>query len=197
MFNGIVECIGVIENIDEINCCKTFTIRPHSKLSDIKINDSISVNGVCLTLTDDREYLEFTAIPETLKMTNLDKLKIGSLVNLERSLKMNARISGHYVQGHVDCMGEIIAISHEGDALNVKMTIPHAMRNYIVYKGYITIDGMSITVVRCEKDNFSIALIPHTQALTIAKNYSLNTWVNIETDILGRYIEKFLEARTK
>ncbi len=195
MFNGIVECTGTIEQISEMNDIKTLSIRPQHELSDLMVNDSLSVNGVCLTLIQRNEYLIFNVVPETLRVTNLDKLTKGSLVNLERSLKMDSRISGHYVQGHVDCVGEIISFESEGDAILAKITIPRAMNKYIVNKGYVAVDGMSLTVIHCDDDNFSVTLIPHTQEITLAKNYLPKTLVNIETDILGRYIEKILGAR--
>ncbi len=197
MFTGIVETIGVVEHIELINECKTLKIAPDIYFSDLKINDSLSVNGVCLTITDlSDESIYLTAVPETLRLTNLGMLEKNSIVNLERSLKPDTRNSGHYVQGHVDGMGKIIEIKNEGDAQLIKISITSSLSKYIVNKGYITIDGMSITIIKSTPEWFTVTFIPHTQNITIVKNYTVNTFVNIEVDILSKYIEKLLEVRS-
>lgn len=195
MFNGIVETIGIVADIQTKNDCSHFIISPNKFFDDLKIDDSISVNGVCLTITQIKNNkLEVTAVPETLRLTNLKFLSTGSQVNLERAMHLNTRISGHYMQGHVDGMGEILDITPEGDALLVKISLPSALNKYIVNKGYITLDGMSITVIQAEKDYFTVTFIPHTQNITIVNQYSIGKKVNIEVDILGKYVEKILGA---
>lgn len=194
MFNGIVETVGIVQNIQLKNDCKLFTFSSTKQFEDLNIDDSISVNGVCLTVTHiSKNQFQATAVPETLRITNLKNLTEGSLVNLERSMHLQARISGHSMQGHVDDVGHILDIQNEGDALLVKISLPSALSKYIVNKGYITLDGMSITVIQEEKDWFTVTLIPHTQKITIASQYKIGTAVNIEVDILGKYIEKMLE----
>ncbi len=195
MFNGIVETIGTIEAIQTKNDCKHFTLSSIKQFDDLKIDDSISVNGVCLTITRiENNTLEVTAVPETLRLTNLQFLSVGSLVNLERAMHFNSRISGHYMQGHVDGVGEILDIKKEGDALLVRISLPASLSQYVVNKGYITLDGMSITVIQAEPNSFTVTFIPHTQKITIVKQYSIGKKINIEVDILGKYVEKILGA---
>ncbi|HSW68923.1 MAG TPA: riboflavin synthase [Gammaproteobacteria bacterium] len=195
MFNGMVETIGKIENIQIQNDCKHFIISSEKYLDDLKIDDSISVNGVCLTVTNIQHHLfHVTAVPETLRLTNLNFLEIGQTVNLERSILLNARINGHYTQGHVDGVGTILDIKNEGDAKLVKIGIPETLKKYIVKKGYVALDGMSITVISVEKNWFTVTFIPHTQKVTIVKHYSVGTLINIEVDILGKYIESLIGA---
>jgi len=201
MFNGIVEATGNIEAVHEQNGCRHFTLSSKKLFDegmahDLKVDDSISVNGICLTVTEKQpNTFDVTAVPETLRLTNLQFLTPGSRVNLERAMLSNSRISGHYVQGHVDALGEILTIQHEGDALLVKIGMPASLANYIVNKGYITLDGMSITVIRAEREWFTVTFIPHTQKATIVSHYNVGTPVNIEVDILGKYVEKILGAR--
>ncbi len=194
MFNGIVEAVGVVQDIQSEHDCKHFTFSSAKQFNDLNVDDSISVNGVCLTVTHINEnQFQATAVPETLRITNLKNLSKGSHVNLERSMQLHTRISGHSMQGHVDNVGQIIDIKPEGDALLVKISMPLELSKYIVNKGYITLDGMSITVIHTEEDWFTVTLIPHTQKITIANQYKIGTLVNIEVDILGKYIEKMLE----
>ena len=193
MFNGIVETIGTIQQMNVNNGCHHFVISHPPSFDDLKIDDSISVNGVCLTITDcTSTQFQVTAVPETLRLTNLQFLKSGHKVNLERSLLFNQRISGHITQGHVDGMGEILDIKNEGDALIVMISLPPPLKNYVVDKGFITLDGMSITVIKAEENHFSVTFIPHTQKITIVSLYTKGHFINIEVDMIGKYIEKFL-----
>lgn len=194
MFSGIVETIGIVLEISDKNGCKQFTIAPQIKLDDLRIGDSIAVNGICLTIIEfDANSFEVTAVPETLRITNLHRLKINSIVNLERSLKANSRIGGHYVQGHIDAAGKILEIKNDDStALLVKITVPFHLLKYIVHKGYIALDGMSITVIATGPSWFSVTFIPHTKAATIVNQYQINDLINIEVDIMGKYIEKLL-----
>lgn len=194
MFSGIVECIGYIKSIIMQDGCKHFSISPLLPFNDLNIGDSVSVNGVCLTVTGFTEQqFNVTAVPETLGLTNLDSLNTNDAVNLERSLKLDGRIGGHYVQGHVDGMGEILEISTDHSAaLLVKISLPEKMANYVVNKGYITLDGMSITVIEANQNWFSVTFIPHTQEVTTTHQYKVGSKMNIEVDILGKYVEKTL-----
>ncbi len=195
MFNGIVESVGLVQAITIENECKHFTIVPRQPLNDLQINDSIAVNGVCLTITDMGEnQLHLTLVPETLRLTNLNLLNSNSIVNLERAIQFNSRMSGHYVQGHVDGIGEIISLENEGEAKLCTIRVPRKLMRYIVNKGYITLDGMSITVISASTDCFTVTFIPHTQHITIVNSYHVGTLINIEVDILGKYVEKIMGA---
>ena len=195
MFNGIVESTGVVHEITTQNKCKNFTIYSKKLFTDLQIDDSIAINGVCLTVTKINGHLfDVTAVPETLRLTNLDILQKDSIVNLERSMKISDRISGHYVQGHVDGMGEIVELNQDGNALLFKISLPAQLAKYVVNKGYISLDGMSITVICKEENNFTVTLIPHTQQITIVNQYVVGSKINIEVDILGKYVENFMGA---
>lgn len=197
MFSGIVETIGRITNMRIEDGCKHFIITPTQPYHDLTIGESIAVNGVCLTVTQfDTTSFHVTAVPETLQLTNLDLLTVESMVNLERSITLNTRLGGHYVQGHVDAMGKIIQIqAADKQVLLVKIGIPAQLDKYIVNKGYITLDGMSITVIESTPAWFTVTFIPHTQEVTIISQYNVGTAINIEVDIMGKYIEKLLGAQ--
>ncbi len=198
MFTGIVETTGYITNIEIEHGCKHFTITPALPFDDIKVGDSIAINGICLTATQvNPTYFKVTAVPETLRLTNLSHLDTNHSVNLERSLKQSDRIGGHYVQGHVDGMGQILELKEDNStALLVKISLPSHLASYVVNKGYIALDGMSMTVIQATSDWFTITLIPQTQTVTIAHHYTLGRWINIEVDMLGKYIEKLIGAHT-
>lgn len=195
MFSGIVETIGVIQQLTYVGDCLQATIFPKIAWDDLKIGDSVSVNGVCLTVTQfTTKGFSTTMVPQTLRLTNLQRLKVGDAVNLERALKASDRIGGHYVQGHVDGVGEIIDIRAEGDAQLVKMRIPEQLTKYLVDKGYVALDGMSITLINVQRDTFTVTFIPHTQQATIISHYQLGTKINIEVDILSKFVEKLLRS---
>ena len=196
MFTGIVEEIGKIKAIVAILLGKRFFIEARTVLADIHIGDSIAVNGVCLTVT------EFTsagfwveAVAEALRLTNLGGLIEGSSVNLERSLTLQKRLGGHLMQGHVDGIGTITDITKEGSALLLTIAFPPHLNPYMVNKGYIGLDGMSITLIEVRDSEFTITLIPHTQDVSIASQYHVGQTVNLEGDILGKYIEKQLKQQ--
>ena len=194
MFSGIVETVGVINDLKLIRDCLKINISPYKIFNDLNIGDSVSVNGVCLTITNIiHDTFDMTIVPETMRLTNLGLLTVGSLVNLERSIQVGDRISGHYVQGHIDATGEIIDKHKDGEeALILKINFPYEFGKYIVKKGYIALDGMSITTIDVTEKWFTVTLIPHTQQVSIANQYSIGTKLNIEVDILGKYVEKLL-----
>jgi riboflavin synthase len=196
MFNGIVECTGVITHNNSSRDCLELAIQPQLAFSDLKTGDSVAVNGVCLTVTEhDAQQFRVTVVPETMRRSNLGMLETGSAVNLERSLRAGDRISGHFVQGHIDSMGEITDVRQDGgNALLVKISMPSALQKYIVAKGYIGLDGMSITVIETGDDWFTVTFIPHTRDVTIVKSYRPGMKINIEVDIMGKYIEKILRG---
>lgn len=197
MFSGIVETQGLVQAVTHHTDHSVFEIVPSVKFDDVIVGDSVAVNGVCLTvtnMTDEKFYV--TAVPETLRLTNLGEIAVDEYVNLERSMKLNSRIGGHYVQGHVDGVGEIVEITPAGSqALMTKIAIPPMLEKYLVNKGYVTLDGMSITVIQAEPAAITVTFIPHTQAISRVQGYKKGTKINIEVDILGKYIEKLMEAR--
>ena len=196
MFSGIVETTGIISQLIIEDGCKHFTITPHTPYENLMIGESIAVNGVCLTVTSfANNSFNVTTVPETLRLTNLDALHEQDEVNLERAILANARIGGHYVQGHVDSCVDILDIKHDASqAIIVKMSLPTSHAKYLVKKGYVTLDGMSITVIDATPTWFTVTLIPHTQHVTIAKKYRVGTKINLEVDIMSKYVEKFLGA---
>lgn len=196
MFTGIVETTGIIQQTDAYDDCIKLRITPTKPFDDLQIGDSVAVNGVCLTVTDfSSDTFDVTIVPETLRLTNLGQLATTHKVNLERSMKANARIGGHYVQGHIDSIGEIIEITPDGKtALLIKVRHDPVLAKYIIKKGYIGLDGMSVTVVETTSSWFTVTLIPHTQEVTIVNKYQLGSHINIEVDILGKYIEKLLPS---
>lgn len=198
MFSGIIESVGTVVQMAIAQGCKQFTISTALNLDDVMIGESISINGACLTVTSFTTHtFDVLAVPETLRLTNLNKIDLGSSVNLERAMKASSRIGGHYVQGHIDCMGQILKIEQDGSqARLVKISLPQELSKYVVTKGYISLDGMSITVVDTGPEYFTVTFIPHTQSVTITKHYDEGHWINIEVDIMGKYIEKLLGVHT-
>ncbi len=189
MFNGIIESIGTIIGLEEDGDSIHLTIESSER--NLVIGESVAVNGVCLTVTNYTDHsFQVTCVHETLKVTNLSGLKLQDKVNLERALRADARISGHYVQGHVDGTGKIIDIVNDGNALIVTIKVSHAWTKYLVNKGYVALDGMSITIIEAKENTLTVTFIPHTQAATIIPYYKIGTLINIEVDILSKYIEK-------
>lgn len=195
MFSGLVEEIGHIRKLDKQPAYLAMEIRAHDSVIDAKLGDSIAVNGVCLTVTElMSDGFCIHAVPETLAKTNLGKLKIGSPVNLERSLTMTGRIGGHYVQGHVDSTSQLLDLQKH-DAVTAYFSIPTGFEPYLIPKGYIALDGMSLTIVDVHETQFSIAFIPHTIAHTIVQYYQPGQPVNIEVDVIAKYVERILNQR--
>lgn len=191
MFSGIIETLGLIKNIIELSGQLKIFIEPIIFFDDLKIGDSLSVNGVCLTVTNIKnKYYEMDVIKETLSRTNLDLLSIGDPVNLERSVTINTRIGGHMVQGHVDCRGIIKNLKSDGAALIAEIKLSQNYSKYIIDKGFIAIDGMSITIIKTYQNYFTVAFIPHTKESTITKYYKAGSALNIEVDCFAKYIEK-------
>ncbi len=198
MFTGIVEEIGTIKKIVEILMGKRFFIQAKDVLLNIKIGDSIAVNGTCLTVTEfNHQGFWVEVVAETLRCTNLGFLTEGSAVNLESSLTLQKSLGGHLLQGHVDGTGQILAIDDEGEAKLLKVRYPQSLRPYIVKKGFIAMDGMSLTVIDVTDEYFTLTLISHTQKVTLAGKYQVGTVVNLESDIMARYAENFWKRQTQ
>ncbi|MDR0610963.1 MAG: riboflavin synthase [Planctomycetaceae bacterium] len=196
MFSGIVESLGMVSDIImEPPGCRLVIEEPKIAAS-INIADSISVNGCCLTVIDktDRTFT-FQAGPETLTRTNLGLLVQGSPVNLERALQLSDRLGGHFVSGHIDGQAELVQIDDHGDWQDYYFSIPKELAVQMVSKGSAAVDGVSLTLVRCDRDLFSVALIPFTLKVTTLGRKKIGDKVNIETDILAKYVHRFLEAK--
>jgi riboflavin synthase len=196
MFSGIVEETGTIAHIDARPGGTTLTIQALQVLADLKVGDSLAVNGACLTVVrSDQTACVVELAPETLRKTALGQLRQGDEVNLERSLAANGRVGGHFVQGHVDSIATVVALQPDGEAVMVTFRVSEALMRYIVPKGYVALDGMSLTVVETGPDWFTISFIPHTRIMTIVRHYQPGRLVNLEVDVLGKYVEKLLAHR--
>ncbi|ALB02126.1 riboflavin synthase subunit alpha [Francisella persica ATCC VR-331] len=196
MFNGIVQQLGTIKKIIAKDSLKTFCIEFENSLK-CNIGDSVAINGTCLTVTAlDKQNLtaNFNAVLETLKKTNLDNLKEKQLVNTELAMRYGDYVGGHMVQGHVDEPGQIKNINNVGGAWLIEISASKEFLKYLVKKGFVAIDGMSITVIDVLKDSFTVTLIPHTIEVTITKNYTSGSIVNLEADATCKYIYKYIQG---
>lgn len=195
MFTGLIEALGTIEKIEEKGNNKTFTIK--SPISDeLDIDQSVSHNGVCLTVTAVNEgNHRLTAVEETLNRSNLNFLEKGSNVNLERCLLPTQRLDGHIVQGHVDDMGEIKQIEERNGSTLFTIEFDPKHAHLLIEKGSIAVDGVSLTIVSCDKDSFQVTIIPHTSENTLFGNYSIGTRVNLEFDIVGKYLSRYKQLQ--
>jgi riboflavin synthase len=202
MFTGLVEGQGTIQAIvPEGDAIRIDVLIPSLMTDSLEIGASVAINGCCLTVvslsgpSDEGVIAAFQAGTETLSKTNLGNLASGHVVNLERSLTANARLGGHFVQGHVDGVGRVAEIDRDGEWVTMWFRIPASLARFLVPKGSVAVDGISLTVVNVEADRFSVALIPHTLEVTTLGTRSVDDPVNIETDILGKYVDRMLEAR--
>ena len=191
MFSGIIEEVGVISKLEVFDTSRTITVSCKKVLEDLELGDSVSVNGVCLTVTQlESKFFIADIVNETLLKTTLGDLKAECRVNLERAMRYNQRVGGHLVQGHVDTTAELIMINKTDQWTEITLEIQSEFIKYCIYKGSIAIDGVSLTIAEIEKNNIKIALIPHTLDLTILSDYQVGDKVNIETDMNAKYIEK-------
>ena len=189
MFAGIVEEIGrVVEAKPD-----RLVIQAVAVLEGTKVGDSLNINGACLTaveITDNRFTVDVS--PETLRRTNLGLIKPGDAVDLERALSVADRIGGHIVQGHVEATGKVISVKPEGDSLVMRFQAPPQVMRYVVSKGFIAVDGISLTVVERDSSSFSVSVIPYTRDHTVLRDRQAGDQVNLETDIVARYVEQFV-----
>lgn len=174
-------------------------IRAEKVLEDVALGDSIAVNGICLTVTHfDAAHFTADVMPETVRRTSLAELKRGSRVNLERALTLRSRLGGHIVSGHIDGVGTIAAMQEEGNAILLTVRASDDVLRYVVEKGSVALDGISLTVARVSAADFTVSLIPHTREITNLREKRMGSRLNIETDILGKYVEKlFPGAHTR
>lgn len=193
MFTGIVEEVGEVRSVDLQSPQEGLTIRAKRVLSDTRLGDSIAVNGACLTVTR-LEPDQFTVgvMPETLRRTNLGDLRGGDALNLERPLQPESRLGGHFVQGHIDGTGVVESVLPDGNALAVHITTSPEVLKYVVEKGFLAVDGVSLTVTEVDERSFGIALIPYTQDNTARGMKTVGARVNIEVDVLAKYVEKLV-----
>ncbi len=197
MFTGIIEEIGSLRSVQSKGQSMVLTIDAVKVLEDIRLGDSISVNGVCLTaVAFDSKSFSVDVMPETFRQTNISKLGHGARVNLERAMQANGRFGGHMVQGHIDGCGVIRSRHNDENAVVYDIEPDQkAMFRYIIGRGSITIDGISLTVVRTNETTFTVSIIPHTLAQTILNDKRAGDVVNLETDILGKYIEHLIHYK--
>lgn len=193
MFTGLIEEKGSVISLNNGDKSIKLKIKADKVLENVKLGDSIATNGVCLTVTEySKNYFVADCMYETISRSNLKRLKVGDEVNLEKSITLSTPLGGHLVTGDVDCEGEIISITQVGIAKIYEIKISQKYMRYIIEKGRVTIDGASLTVVSLTNESFSVSLIPHTQKEIILGNKKVGDIVNIETDLVGKYIEKFI-----
>lgn len=199
MFTGIIEEIGTLQTRKDGAKSSTLTIQASKVLEDTKIGDSIATNGVCLTVTAlHGNCFEADVMAETIRRTNLGELKPGSKLNLERALSLNTRLGGHIVSGHIDGTGQIVSFEKEDNAVWITIKASSELLHYIIEKGSITIDGVSLTVAYVDDSVFKVSIIPHTASETTLLTKKTGDFVNLENDIIGKYVEKLLKpAETK
>lgn len=195
MFTGLVESLGTVRDVATDGAGALLTIEEPMVAKDLPLGASVAINGVCLTVVagDERSF-SFQAGPETLKLTNLGELMAGARVNLERSLRLGDRLDGHIVQGHVDGVGRIEKRDVQGDWEYVWFVCPLELTKQMIRKGALTVDGVSLTLVDVEAGRFSVALIPHTMALTTLGFKQAGATVNLETDLFAKYVFKCLQT---
>lgn len=198
MFSGIIEYIGKVDKIEKINGGLSLNISAKNIFNDLKIGDSVSVDGVCLTVTSFNEnYFTADAVGETLNKTTIGNLKLNSRVNLERAIQYNQRIGGHLVQGHINSTTKISSIQKLGENYALEVVLPDNLMKYVINEGSIAVNGISLTVAEINGNKITISVIPHTWNNTTLQFKKQNDLVNIEVDLLAKYIEKMLFGKDK
>ena len=194
MFTGIVECVGRIVSLESREGLTAVRVHAPEVTDGVKLGDSIAVNGACLTVTDfDAAHVAFEAVQETLTRTSLGRLAVGGAVNLERAMRADDRLDGHIVQGHVDEKGRGREARRDGDDVRLDIEAPSAFAELLVEKGSVAIDGVSLTVVGVGAGGFDVALIPHTLDFTTLGALETGDPVNLEADVLGKYVKRYLD----
>ena len=197
MFTGIIEGLGTISGIQPAAQGRRLSVKTDFDLDQTKIGDSIAVNGACLTVVKlSSKQFEVDLSPETLATSTFDKAKRGDRVNLERALRISDRIDGHLVSGHVDGIGTIKQREKSGNAIMVTVSVPHSLARFMIHKGSVAVDGVSLTINFCDADSFTVSIIPHTAKLTTIGLKQKGAPVNIETDMIGKYVEQFIRGKT-
>ena len=196
MFTGIVEEMGAVSSIEKSLAGTRMTLLASIVMSDLKIGDSVSVNGTCMTVVSrgEREF-SVEVSPETLAVTALGQLAAGAPVNLERAMRLNERLGGHMVAGHVDGIGTILTRQPDNNAIILECEAPKEILRYCVPKGSITVDGISLTINQVTDRSFAVAIIPHTAKVTTLGLKQVGDQVNLESDLIGKYVERLLQER--
>ncbi len=198
MFTGIIEEIGIVEGIIKGSKSAKIIISAKKVLEDVKLGDSVSTNGVCLTVTNFTSHsFSVDVMAETMRKSNLKNLIQGSKVNLERALRVGDRLGGHFVSGHIDGVGVITNFEKEENATWISVSAPDEILKYVIHKGSISIDGISLTIQYVKEKIFKVSIIPHTKDITTLLIKNRGDEVNLECDMVGKYIEKFLLCKEK
>lgn len=193
MFTGIIEEIGTVEGLNKSQDVCRLTIRAPKVMKDTALGDSIAVNGICLTVASmSGDTFQADVMGETIRRTSLSEITRGSRVNLERAMQLNGRFGGHIVSGHVDGTGTVLSVKKEGNAIWYQIGAAPNILRYIVEKGSIAIDGISLTVAKIDDTSFSVSIIPHTRKETILGDKKPGSKVNLENDLIGKYVERLL-----
>lgn len=196
MFTGLVEEVGRVVSFAPAQNAWGLQLAASVVPGDVAVGDSVAVNGCCLTVTRfDAGHLWFELLEETRRLTNFSELKPGALVNLERSLKADARLGGHFVSGHIDALGRVEVFEPRGKDHYLRVAAPAGSGRHLIHKGSIAVDGISLTVAEVTGDSFAVWLIPHTLAVTNLREKQAGSGVNLEFDLLGKYVEKLLASR--
>ena len=196
MFTGIIEGMGTVAQVRPVDGGSRLTVKADFSLDGTGLGDSIAVNGACLTAVSlQGSRFSVDVSPETLSKTTFGAVKIGERVNLERALRLSDRLDGHLVSGHIDGQGTITGKQQQGNAVVVTFGVSEELSDYMIPKGSVAIDGISLTINSCDKQSFSVSIIPHTAKLTTLVLKDAGARVNIETDMLGKYVEKFLSRQ--
>jgi len=196
MFTGIVEERGTVASVEPLTNAERIAIRGSVVLADVRPGDSIAVNGVCLTVVDiGPDTFTADVMQETLHRSSLGSAGVGSEVNLERAARLDSRLGGHLVQGHVDGTGEVLVIEPDPHWTLMRISLPAGLGRYVVEKGSITVDGVSLTVVGVDDDGFSVSLIPTTLAETTLGSRRVGDTVNLEVDAIAKYVERLMQGR--
>lgn len=196
MFTGLVEEVGRVVSFAPAQNAWGLQLAAQVVPADVTVGDSVAVNGCCLTVVrTDAGHLWFELLEETRRLTNFSELKTGSLVNLERSLKADARLGGHFVSGHIDALGRVDVFEPRGKDHYLRIAAPAGFGRYLVSKGSIAVDGISLTVAEVAGDSFAVWLIPHTLAMTNLREKQAGSGVNLEFDLLAKYVEKLMATR--
>ena len=194
MFTGLVEETGTVERAEPDAGGRRIVIAAPRVGQGLAIGDSVSVNGCCQTVVEAGDgTFTMIAVPETLRLTNLGALAEGDEVNLERPVRMMDRLGGHLVQGHVDGVGRVRLVADEPPGLRLAIEVPDALLRYVAHKGSIAVDGVSLTVAAVDERGFEVAIIPHTQQATIVRHYRAGSEVNLEVDLVARYLERLVK----
>lgn len=195
MFTGIIEAVGLVKSIENRGDSARIEVTAQLPENDLKIGDSVSINGVCLTVTARSGHTFVADIgAETLKVTTSKKISVNQHVNVERAMQMGQRLGGHLVQGHIDAIGKVLNINKIANGVEVTVEFSDKFAKYIVKRGSVAINGVSLTVTDCAKNRFKVFLIPHTLEVTVFKFMAVGDDVNLEFDLMGKYVEKMMAS---